>query len=36
MPIFEWRLGNPTDDEEGDMGEIMQNVGHAHPLFIEE
>ena len=24
--IFEWRLGNIMDDEEGDMGKIIQNL----------
>ena len=25
-PVFGWRLGNLIDDDEGDMGEIIQNV----------
>ena len=26
MPIFERRLGNPIDDDEGDMVEIIQKM----------
>ena len=36
MPIFERRLGNPIDDDEGDMVEIIQKNEHYNPNFIEE
>ena len=36
MPIFEWIWVNLIDNEEGDMGEIIQNFEYAHPNFIEE
>ena len=36
VPIFEWGLGNLIDEEECDMGEIIQNVEHMHPPFTEK
>ena len=36
MPIFEQRLGNIIYDEKGEMGEIIKNVEHVHPIFREK
>ena len=35
MPIFEGKLYHLMGNTEGGIGEIIQNVEHAHPPFIE-